>query len=346
MKLMLELSDQAYEIVHALAEAEGLTVEVYLTRAIEGGRLQGEEAFRRFMIMELKGLLEKIEQRKGYFKNNNKQRGLRFIAHNQIKKGVPPEIEKMIKDYQKRDWLEGDHFYLIMEENRLAGYAGFSSHSEAMPYGSYLFIYDLYVMPAYQHKAGLTQLAAALQALVKKNAYQCIDISSLSTNLEEHHLSLMGFLPFEQTVVLKGTIQPGKTAIKPNALKKVSLPKNWMAFEDSLSLGRSYPIDYWVKKYQRDKKAISLRAYTMEKSKLILAREEKEEVKAIKYTVFVEANRLFDQAYLDLLKKNLVSLLSREAKERIIQIQLPQEMDFQLENQEIRKVGWYRKIIH
>lgn len=345
MRLTIELDQETHDSIYKLAEAEKVTVEEYIAKKIEGGKLQ-EPDLRDFFIKELKSLLEKIQRGTMVQKTRSQRASIKLYSYAQFNKKVPKEIESLIADYRHRGWLYGDHFYLIMEDNKLVGYLGFSPHSESMPYGSYLFIYHLYVMESHQSMENIVYLRDSIQAIAKKISYQSIDISSLCSNLKEEQLRTMGFLPFEQTILFKGSIKRGD--MPKSNLKEVPLSDNW-SLEDRLVLGRSYPMDYWIKKWEQKKGFFTIKSYRLEKASLLVAREYGEGERIIKYTLFLEANKLFDQDFLNKLKDTIIPLLSSEGSDKTVQIALPLEMNegLGLEGEkQIKAIHWYRKMIY
>jgi len=345
MELSIELTQRTYQRIKEMATARDLTVEEFLAVELEAGRLEQDRAFKGYVISELEGLVSKIKGLEP--EGGKKSLGLRAYSYQRFKDQVPESVERLKNLYEKKGWFHQAYFYLLMEGNRIVGYLGLSPHEESLPYGAYLYIYQLYLEPGHVNPPSLQRLKGQLEELAKSHGASSLDISMPSTNLNEEQLGLLGFLPYEanQQLRLRGRWK-GRQLIPLEELSS----DQWDQLKGLLLVGRAYPLDYYLNQWQQEEKkrqlwlAGGIEGLMVIRSSPVAGKGKMTE----QLYCFTDAQRLFDsEALLELLKGMGKELI--EESDQGLTLMLPQGMESAFAGMEwelLRQIPWYRKMTY
>lgn len=350
---MLELTEETYEAIKKSASEEQISVESYLTREIEIGRLKSEASIGALLTKELESLLQKIKSITEEKPVKEKGPGrITFYRYEPNHPGLPEKLKEVIGVYEEKGWFQEKNFHLLLDENNLVGYLGLSPHEEALPYGSYLFIYSLHLAEAYQNQENLKLIASYIQTIGKENAIYSIDISSPSTNLSQKQLTEIGFIPFENTAVVTGRLLSTKQG-HYERLKEESNLSSSLNLDEMLIFGRIYPSSYWKEGLERKNIPREVKAFILQDEDLpIIIGKELVEIDGeacISYTVLLEANTLFDEHSLKRICIALFDHALMEEEGKRFKITVPYELISilpEIYEKRIYRINWYRKIIN
>lgn len=346
MELNIELTRGTYQRLQEMAAAKNMTVEAYLSRELEAGRLGQDQVFKAYVISELEGLVSKIKGLEP--EQERKKPGLKIYSYQQLKDRIPEEVNRLKALYEEKGWFHQEDFYLLMEGNRLLGYLGMSPHEEALPYGRYHFVYQLYLEASSINGAILQQLREQLQGLLKNRGIASVDTTSLSTNLKEAHLEQLGFLPFDSFlhIRLKAQQWRGEEGL---SLKELS-SLHWGQLKELLPVGRAYPLDYYIHQWKTAGNQEEIAVEGIEDALTVIRKQANAGKGRVLTQLFclTDSQKLFDQELIIPLLRNLIKN-RLEKGEEILTLMVPEGIEAALEGVEWeiqRRIQWYRKMIY
>ncbi|MBM7613919.1 hypothetical protein [Alkaliphilus hydrothermalis] len=373
-KIEIELNNQLFEKINQLAEAKSMKLEDYLISLIKGNEgLQNQKLkdYQGYVIKELEALLDKVKGRDGNGNSQQQKSKVLIYSYKTYRNELQKEIKDIVEFYKRKGWFNEDFFYLIQDRRGIVGYMGLNPQREELPYGGYMFLYSLHVAKSHQGQQNFKYISGFIHAVAKKEKYYSVDISSVSTNIEEKDLLSVGFKKFDTATLLRGKVElvdNEKIEDEKIVNELVDKRKQYEVFKletkkiklsdviekGYLSSGRMLPLGFLFAEWQKKEQKLEIRQLKIKvqqkEIELILVEEgvEQGQDEIFQYTLLVEPNILFDEEILRHLYIEIIGDLVNQKSGKKIQLMVPEglaeDIKF-IEKEGKKKVLWYRMMV-
>jgi len=358
-KIEIELNNLLYQKINQQAEAKSMMLEDYLILLIKGNEALQEEKlkdYQGYVIKELETLLDKVKGKNGSANHSQQKNKVLIYSYKTYRQELPKEIEGIVEFYKKKGWFNEDFFFLILDRKGIVGYMGLNLQTEELPYGGYMFLYSLNLSKSYQNLQNYKYIAGFIHAIAKKEKYHSVDISSVSTNIEDKELQSMGFKNFDSSSLLRGRVLPidKSRGYEVYKLKTETIQLSDLMERGYLSSGRMLPMGFVYSLWQKKESKVEIHKYQIKVDQkeiefAVVVEEGDHGQEGIhQYTILVDPNTLFDEGILKSIYtetvKSLVQLKTGNRVQLMIPEDLLEEIKF-IEKEGIKKLRWYRMMI-